>query len=208
MLTQHYTQGCNYRIYTSPPPPPYLVFGQRAFLILGTKTVQAPCARKLRIKRIVFHDKAHLPQFFKIGLHPIRRDASTTAPQLWYAKLLAKPRGKYKQFGADSTINDTVGKWHSPSSKLREAAAVTSFWRSGSICQYFQGKFGMSLNRSLSLSPRIIPLLPEHSSTKPSPSPPLQIHITHLRSSFLYVTQLPVLSIWALEARSGCYVRL
>ncbi len=66
---------------------------------------------------INLHDKALLLNFFEIGCHPSR---------LWYARLLAKPRGRYQPFGANSRVSYKVGKWHSSPSLRRETIAAES----------------------------------------------------------------------------------
>ncbi len=150
------------------------------------------------------HNKALLPRSLQISFHSIMRGLSACAPRMWYASRFAKRRGRYPPFRAKSKIIYKVVNWHSlpPLRRETEAAgpsfpAVSTervghfgggceileyapgFRHYSSFCQCFQEKVAESLNGSL------------------SPSPPLTEH------SSLYANQIPVLSMWFLQARCG-----
>ncbi len=49
----------------------------------------------------------------KIGFLPLMRGLRASAPQIWYANLFAKPRGRYQHFRANSRMSYKVGNRHS-----------------------------------------------------------------------------------------------
>ncbi len=66
---------------------------------------------------------------FEIGFHPIIRGLSASTPRTWYARVVAKPRGRYQSFRANSKISYTVGNWHSSPPLQRETTAATTSGR-------------------------------------------------------------------------------
>ncbi len=46
-------------------------------------------------KKIDLLDKALLPRSLEIDFHPFKRGLSASAPQMWYASLFGKLRGRY-----------------------------------------------------------------------------------------------------------------
>ncbi len=61
-----------------------------------------------------------------VGVHPIISGLSATTPQIWCVSLIAKPRGRYQLFGANSRISYKVGNWK-PVLRRETAVAGPSF---------------------------------------------------------------------------------